>query len=73
MCFKETPQRLKDRIDGFGSEWMIIRMSERGPLSLPKPHPQHFLRLISLGGVMTYQVCLMRQADEQDMLPTCLI
>lgn len=50
MCFKETWRRLRDGIDGSGSEWMIIRMSERGPLSLPKPHPQHFLGLISLGG-----------------------
>ena len=47
---------------------MIVRATARGP-SLPKPHPQHFLRLIS-PEVMKDQVCLMRLMDEQDMLPT---
>lgn len=33
MRFKELCAQAEDRIDGFSSEWMIIRMSERRPLS----------------------------------------
>lgn len=33
MRFKRDAAVTEDRIDGFSSEWMIIRMSERRPLS----------------------------------------
>lgn len=58
-------------IDGPTSGWMIIGMTVRSPAP-PKPHLQHFLRLISLG-VTKARVCLMRLMDGQGMALASLI